>query len=729
MRCFRQLLRQPMKYVAGMIVVSLAAASLCVSVGQYWAAKSTKADLDQKFSTVAIPSLLEDVRGIRAYRVDEEVLDFLNRMAQEYPDIVKGVMQHGVLSASIPELSPYSEAAGTKVPQQISDRMTEKERNIYVPSGYGAQCYYDSAMLVFTLEEVVFTREEEHYMDGGLVLSESSFISEEAYEAYINANWTTMKKGYTVKLKGTVTQVLSLEAGWDDPVGRILHLTITAPNLELLEALELEVGEQYIAYGMDYYDDYQYLVTYMAGSSYQHVDFYPYDPELLRLPTQQEIDNYKQNKDIDVVMLYNSVPLVQWQVDSLYASSMTVELGGGLTEYQAVRDENGLLLEEKPVLEVTYTDKNGVSVTVDKAQLYEMYTIPTLYKLTGSPEEFLASEAGEPWRDAIERDEINNHAFVVYGVEEMDYLAAFALGQNKIGAGREFTADEIESGARVCIIHELIAENAGLEVGDTITLSFYGSDPALPWQKLTSNGVDLLRPAATLYYDTTPILETAQYTIVGLWSGDVWPSISENSYRFSGNTVFVPRSSVQVPMETRNNYLSNVGVLENGTISQFHELAQNGGFAGVFKYTDQDYSEIATNFHNYDALGRQMLTAGAVIYATLLILFLLLFPAAMRKPVRVMQSLGVPYGQCFCHVLLSSMAIVVPSAVLGSVAGQQIWHYMVEFLQSWAESAIALELDPWALVIVSMAQMILALLLSLLVALVVARPRNLSSRR
>lgn len=729
MKTLNQMLRQPLKTLLGLLLLTLAAAILCVTVGQFWAANSTKEDLDRKFSTVAIPSRLEDVRGIQAYRVDQEILDFLDRMAQEYPNIVKAVMKHGVLSASIPELRPYSKAAGTKIPKYFSDYMTEEERNIYIPSGYGAQCYYDSAMLVFTLEEVVFIREEESYIEGGLVLSETEFISKEAYEAYINASWTTKKKGYTMKLKGTVTQVLSLEAGWDDPVGRIINLTVTSPNLELLEELNLEVGGEYIAYGMDYYDDYKYLVTYMAGSSYHHVDFYPYDPALLRQPTQQEIDNYKEDKDIDAIMLYDDVPLVQWQVDSLYASSMTVELGGGLTEYQAIRDENGTLIGEKPVLEVTYTDQNGESITVDKAQLYETYTIPTLHKLTGSAEDFLSSAEGESWQRAMERDEINNHAFVVYGVEDIDHLAAFALEQDKISAGREFTAEEIESGVRVCIIHELIAQNSGLQVGDTITLSFYGSDPALPWQKLTKDGVDLLRPAATLYFDSTPILETAEYTIVGLWQGDVWPVIAENSYRFSGNTVFVPRSSVQARMENRNNYLSHVGLLENGTIAQFHELAQKSGFAGMLKYTDQDYSKIATNFHNYDSQGKQMLAAGAVIYALLLILFLLLFPASMHKAVATMQSLGVPYGKRFFHVLLWSMAIVVPSAVLGAVVGQQVWHHMAAFLQSWAESAIALELKPQMLMAVSAAQLALALLLSLMVALVVARPRNLSSRR
>ena len=730
MKTLKQLLRQPLKTLMGIFLLALAAAILCVTVGQYWAAKSTKAELDREFSTVAIPAEQEELTGSTKFYVDQELLDFLNKMAAEHPDIVKGVYQHGVLSASIPELSPYSEGAGTKIPQYISGGMPDEVKLLFVSAGASALPHYDCAMLVFTLEEMTVTKETFSHMHNGLPRPETAFPSKEEYEAYINANqWTTVEHGYTAQLTGTVTDVISLQEGWEDPTGRTFRFTVTVPSKEKLDALELEVGAQYIAYGMDYYDDYKYLVAYMAGSSYKHVDFYPFDPELYREPTQQEKENYKNNQNIDVAMIYDDVPLRQWQADSMNAVSMSAAVDGGLIQHDVIRDEGYILQEVKPVTEVTYTNAKGESVTVDWDEYYKKYAIPTIQKLTGSVEDFLASPEGEPWQAAIERDEINNHGFAVFGVEEMDHLAAFALGKDKIGEGREFTPEEVETGARVCIVHELIAHNAGLKVGDTVTLSFYGTDYALPYQRLFWDGLDLLRPAATLYFDTTPILETAEYTIVGLWQGELWPYTGDNPYSFSANTVFVPQSSVQVPMEKRNNFMSNVGVLENGMIPQFHELAKRSGFAGAFKYSDQNFSKIATNFHNYDSLGRQMLMAGAVIYVMLLVLFLLLFPAAMKKPVKTMQSLGVSYSKRFFHVLLSSMALVVPASVMGGVVGERIWHYMVDFLQELAESSIALQLDPQALGSVCLAQMGFALALSFFVALSVAAPRGLSSRR
>ena len=62
---------------------------------------------------------------------------------------------------------------------------------------------------------------------------------------------------YTLELTGVVTRAVSLEEGHRDPAGRIARLSITLPTLEALEELELETGENYLVYGMDYVDLYQ----------------------------------------------------------------------------------------------------------------------------------------------------------------------------------------------------------------------------------------------------------------------------------------------------------------------------------------------------------------------------------------------------------------------------------------------------------------------------------------
>lgn len=56
MKYFRQLLRQPLKFIAGVIVVSLAVSILCVCLGQSIAADKTEATLEYHFTTIALPT-------------------------------------------------------------------------------------------------------------------------------------------------------------------------------------------------------------------------------------------------------------------------------------------------------------------------------------------------------------------------------------------------------------------------------------------------------------------------------------------------------------------------------------------------------------------------------------------------------------------------------------------------------------------------------------------------
>jgi hypothetical protein len=267
-------------------------------------------------------------------------------------------------------------------------------------------------------------------------------------------------------------------------------------------------------------------------------------------------------------------------------------------------------------------------------------------------------------------------------------------------------------------------------LGDKITVNLYQTDYALPYQQFWTQGKGLLRPAPSFCFDTTHFLETAEYTVVGFWHGQqLWPDAQRgNEYSFSPNTVFVPESSVQTPMEKGRGILFNTLVLHNTQIEEFHQLAASAGYAGRFLYNDQDYSVVAANFHNYDALSAQMLAAGALLYGLLLLLFLLLYPQAWTGTVRTMQSVGAGYFQRFRFVLVSSLCILLPGEMLGSCLGAALWDRMITGLQDAAQCAIPLTLSPEVLATVSAGQLLFALLLTLLTSIWVAGS-SISSRR
>ena len=133
----------------------------------------------------------------------------------------------------------------------------------------------------------------------------------------------------------------------------------------------------------DYYDDYRYLVSYMK-SFYDHVEFEPFDPSLLKEATQLQQKNYAFNQKKYVEYLYDSVPLDPAEYRWLNSVSMTVCMPSNLFHYQPQYDENGALTQWLPKTQTSYTDADGSTVTVDMALYDALYAVPTIARLDGS---------------------------------------------------------------------------------------------------------------------------------------------------------------------------------------------------------------------------------------------------------------------------------------------------------------------------------------------------------
>ena len=396
------------------------------------------------------------------------------------------------------------------------------------------------------------------------------------------------------------------------------RLTLTVPTLEALEQFDLEVGQQYIVYGMDYYDQDWALHGWYSYEGHDFPkDLGEYDPKHLRMLTEEELQRYKENGNIKIpVAHYKGVDLSQHELNKLNSISMTLDLPISTVVYEEIREgEKGQLL---PKTTVTYTDASGQEITLTNEDYTQRYSIPTIAKLSGSVDDFLYSEDGAAWLAALDINAVNHQSFLTLGVDKLGYLANFAQGKSRIVDGRDFNAEELASGARVCIIQQNLAAVNGLKIGDTITLNLYHTDYGLPYQFIADKE---LTPSATFYFGGD-FAETAEYTIVGLWRGlELWPDVAFNEYAFTPNTIFVPQTSIQTPMEHSGNILLTTPIIHNGKLEDFQTLVNQAGFAGRFMYFDQGYSIIAENFHNYEELGKHVLIAGVALYAIMLLLY------------------------------------------------------------------------------------------------------------
>ena len=86
------------------------------------------------------------------------------------------------------------------------------------------------------------------------------------------------------------------------------------------------------------------------------------------------------------------------------------------------------------------------------------------------------------------------------------------------------------------------------------------------------------------------------------------------------------------------------------------------------------------------------------------------------------------YGQKR-FVYISSLGIVIPGSIMGGALGNLLWNYVITALQTTAESAVVLQIQPGVLAMLSLAQLVLAVAATMIVSCLVAASKGLLSRR
>lgn len=727
MKTLKQLLRQPLKTIFGVILMSLATACLCIGVGQQASAEATAQMLEESFSSVAVHSPTAQVRtfGLSTYHSNDilnELSAWTKELSETRPDVVKEIASHGLASAYISGLNPvgYYEQPYFRSSNSLLHHQ---------PTPFGAP--WSCAMFQITLNEIgnITGRSISAYQN--VTKNPWEFPSYDEYNAYLEseplAHTTT---GYNVEIKGTIDQVISLQKQFKNPTGMFVRLSYTVPTLEEAQKFvaNLAPGEKYVVYGMDYYDeDYE-----LRDTLKRQLTIDQFDMSKMRPMTDAEKANYP----IAYAWVYKGLPLTEFQYAMANTVSLTLPSAYDLVDYDIIRDEEGKLLEFREITQRTITEKDGTERTVTVEEFDAHYQIPNIAHLEGSVEDFLASHAD--WAELLNQAQINNHAFPLVGVDNLRYVSRFADETAEIVEGRYFTREELESGAKVCVISQELALENGLTLGDMIHPNFYNADKNMPYQDTLAEGNGLVNPTASFYFSTTPLLGEESYTIVGIyrsespWMEPSWAVEAHEDagqYTFTPNVIFAPKNAISSEMQYSNQKFFETVVLQNGQMEAFEELARKQGYSGKFLCFDQGYSVIVGNFSDYQELSQQVMLICMGICAVISLLFLLLFPGSQRKHVHLMESMGARLGKRRRFIIVSSLGILLPAAVLGVGIGLLLWDRIVSSLLAAAEVSVALEADIVTIGMVAAAHLITVLLLTSLLSIWVARPRSLSARR
>lgn len=725
MKSLRQLIRQPLKTLSGILLVALAVSVLCVSFSQTLAAEDTVAKLKENFITVALPS------DINTPDADA----WADRTVVERTDIFQSRAQFGLASAYIPAL--------------IQDNYTNHLE-------YWDQMTNNSDY------------EPEHPVYSGAVLEITVTDIEDGYRAYEHyrvasgsqGNYTTLEEiypemdCYAVRVRGTIDRVLALEEGYHDPTGYSITLYLRVESEEAFNELALTEGERYLVYSDNYLDlDWQYR-SYMMSSgkilfweegvevpywrSYTSEETTTIDWDSYNYFTQQYPDEQYTPEDFRVTTVTYKAKLGDLytgitgnEVYMFRTIEMIIEDRSQLEVWEWETDGDGELVSGGAVEEYTYTDAQGGTYTMSLEEYRERYSIPTIVRLDGTAEEFLESEAGAAWQQVLSDIEINSHAFPVIGVDDLHQFADFACGRAKIAQGRHFTAEELASGAKVCIISESMAHANGLTVGDTISAQFMNYDFANPYQERIADGKGYVYPTAYSYYGKTMSLNEAEsYTIVGLYHQyEPWGRSDNNLYSFTPNTIFAPKASVSGDMDYSGHGLFTTYVIDGDMLRQLQVLSAEAGFGDAFSYYDNGYTKLADSLKGYTQAAQEVLPLGILVYGVLMALYLMLFPGRQGRELTMMDSLGAPLWPRIRHILMSCLGILIPGSIIGAAAGTALWEYVSGALGSYMNAGVEIILDTTQLWAVSAVQAVLVAAAAALLGMVMALNTNYMKRK
>ena len=719
MKTMIQLIRQPLRSLYGVMLVTLSVAILITCVGQYAAAELTRRDLEQNYITVAVPNVRyrQDENGNDTGRLTADAQSQISKVIYGNPQLVKTISDNGLVSAYIPGL--------------IADNPTQYDGDVDV--------YYFNSPNCCALLEVTLTEIGTEYTENAIVLGPNDS------PAGI--------KSITLTCRGTVDRVIALQEGYRDPSqGMTVVLNIMIADEAALDALDLRVGQRYMVYTSDYHDlDHEFKSfvclnqqNFLNFSEENIFEFAPADSQILEARDESGVPFWFYRNQItfkgetrneykifhpEILEYVNACQVTVCDFSSLPLVYPLLDKEGWNVAKWLTNDEVRVYYEPGTVHGFEPTPLEYELPTIDRDTFVKYYATPTIAPLTGTAEEFLASEEGALWRQILEETEINNHAFPVLTVDKAGYIGDFAREQITLTQGRDFTEEDSENGARVCILSETVAQLNGLKLGDTITLNPYGYDGNVTGQRAmynpsVVNPLKTTNPGAAFYSRYLGLGEPETYTIVGLYRHEnPW---NENSdYGITPNTILIPQNATNqdtVSLEGAGIYRSYV--LQNGAEEEFRKLTEEAGYPALFIYYDQGYSEIKAGLDAYTGVSSRALYVGIGAYVVMLVLFILLFPLRQKEALVTMRSLGAAPASRFCHVVLSALGLLLPGTVLGWAAGTALWQNLSAELMETVGVTVPLVTDGTGMVLTAAIQLVAALTVVCITALTMAKEKG-----
>ena len=107
---------------------------------------------------------------------------------------------------------------------------------------------------------------------------------------------------------------------------------------------------------------------------------------------------------------------------------------------------------------------------------YPTYRLPLFAEYSGSVKAYMERDTSGMWEMLMYIMQISHSSLQILSADHPYALRPFIDGHAVLTEGDFFTEEQLESGAHIALISDILAEKNGLCVGDTLNLHFYQSE-------------------------------------------------------------------------------------------------------------------------------------------------------------------------------------------------------------------------------------------------------------
>lgn len=332
----------------------------------------------------------------------------------------------------------------------------------------------------------------------------------------------------------------------------------------------------------------------------------------------------------------------------------------------------------------------GVSFEDNSA--LDLVSWPAVARIDGNVDEYLSNPDNAEWIKHIDHLDCAQHSMPIIGTDNLESIYLFHSGDAAVVDGRKFAEDEYNTGAKVCLISETVANRSGVKVGDTIHLSQFLCNEVYN-MSISNNAVDGMmnnptvgEPMSNLSYVT----ENEEFTVVGIYrQTNEW---EQTSYSVTPNTIFIPKkaqiaggfgdfstTAQETFIDKDGNEHSSTMVYEHGSYGVFFSILLHNGYMADFNLAvsgtewenqfhtfDQGYEGVINSMNGAAKSAQTLLLFAISGWVMILALYVILYQNGQRKNLGIMRSLGAKPKQARRYLFGGGFALAAVCVVAGT---------------------------------------------------------------